>query len=517
MFNNTALDVFIGIVFIFLLYSLLATIMQEIIATRFAFRSKVLEKAILRMLEDGITNSPFAYADRIKGMLHIFGLKNLLEGKTVAPWFYAHPLIKYLGEDNYYSKPAYLDASNFSKVMLDLLKGFGQPESQAVQSIHNSIINGFIHKLPINISDTGTDKTNPVIKILDRQNLSLPAPSVLGSETVALNPNTALFLKSLWQDSGADINVFKTKLEEWFDDTMDRASGWYKKYTRIVLFVIGLVVAYTFNVDIIAIQRILSTNKAAREQMVQIAINNKDKLDPNKLLNDGIRLQSDSLLNATFKMVADDASKANNVLGLGRSWEDTCKICKDSLSSDLFKSKFELLDKENSKIRDSIKHLLAVLSNTNNEIGSLSNIKPRKKSVLNKINELKKVALADTSLLKNYQAKKNPEYDRMSLLQNRCAFIQSARKDKWYLYSPNQSGGWTTFFGWLITALAITLGAPFWFDLLSKLISLRGTGSKIASTGDDLNNKKNTPVKAASPANPVNINVNPNPGDQAVG
>ena len=30
--------------------------------------------------------------------------------------------------------------------------------------------------------------------------------------------------------------------------------------------------------------------------------------------------------------------------------------------------------------------------------------------------------------------------------------------------------------GWLITALAISLGAPFWFDLLTKLVNIRGTG-----------------------------------------
>ena len=67
MFNSTALDVVIGLVFIYLLYSLLASIIQEIIATQLAFRSKVLEKAILRMLEDGKTTGRFPYLDRIKG------------------------------------------------------------------------------------------------------------------------------------------------------------------------------------------------------------------------------------------------------------------------------------------------------------------------------------------------------------------------------------------------------------------------------------------------------------------
>nr|WP_269839556.1 hypothetical protein [Paucibacter sp. M5-1]MCZ7881976.1 hypothetical protein [Paucibacter sp. M5-1] len=36
--------------------------------------------------------------------------------------------------------------------------------------------------------------------------------------------------------------------------------------------------------------------------------------------------------------------------------------------------------------------------------------------------------------------------------------------------------------GWLITAFAATLGAPFWFDMLSKLMKLRGSGSNPDAT-----------------------------------
>jgi hypothetical protein len=32
--------------------------------------------------------------------------------------------------------------------------------------------------------------------------------------------------------------------------------------------------------------------------------------------------------------------------------------------------------------------------------------------------------------------------------------------------------------GWLITGLAVSLGAPFWFDVLTKFMTLRGTGDK---------------------------------------
>ena len=31
--------------------------------------------------------------------------------------------------------------------------------------------------------------------------------------------------------------------------------------------------------------------------------------------------------------------------------------------------------------------------------------------------------------------------------------------------------------GWLMTAFAVTLGAPFWFDLLGKIVALRAAGN----------------------------------------
>jgi hypothetical protein len=43
------------------------------------------------------------------------------------------------------------------------------------------------------------------------------------------------------------------------------------------------------------------------------------------------------------------------------------------------------------------------------------------------------------------------------------------------------SGAWVLkVIGWLITGLAVALGAPFWFDLLNKLVNLRGAGPRPA-------------------------------------
>ena len=45
-------------------------------------------------------------------------------------------------------------------------------------------------------------------------------------------------------------------------------------------------------------------------------------------------------------------------------------------------------------------------------------------------------------------------------------------------------GGWVThLFRWLFTAAAVSLGAPFWFDLLSRVAKLRGTGRRPGGGG----------------------------------
>ena len=44
---------------------------------------------------------------------------------------------------------------------------------------------------------------------------------------------------------------------------------------------------------------------------------------------------------------------------------------------------------------------------------------------------------------------------------------------------PNGVLSWfKTVLGWLITIAAVSLGAPFWFDLLGKVANLRGSGGQ---------------------------------------
>jgi len=189
MFNNIALDVVIGLLFIFLLYSLLATIVQEIVATQLAFRAKVLEKAILRMLEDGKTTTRFPLLDRIKGFIEIIITTNRLKDKRFATAFYTHPLIKYLAEDNYHSKPAYLHASNFSKIIIDLLHGVDADITTAdLSKIKDSIIN---RKLNL-IVKPGMDDANPANQALIQQ-----TRKAVVADPPVINRETQLFLLSV--------------------------------------------------------------------------------------------------------------------------------------------------------------------------------------------------------------------------------------------------------------------------------------------------------------------------------
>ncbi|HEY5917548.1 MAG TPA: hypothetical protein VIU13_09115, partial [Chryseolinea sp.] len=52
MIDNVALDVVIGLVFIYLLYSLFATVIMEIISSTFGLRARNLSYALRRMLMD---------------------------------------------------------------------------------------------------------------------------------------------------------------------------------------------------------------------------------------------------------------------------------------------------------------------------------------------------------------------------------------------------------------------------------------------------------------------------------
>jgi hypothetical protein len=65
----------------------------------------------------------------------------------------------------------------------------------------------------------------------------------------------------------------------------------------------------------------------------------------------------------------------------------------------------------------------------------------------------------------------------------------------------------TTLSGWLLTILAVTLGAPFWFDTLGRLSRLRSSGkpeTPLPATGSG---KPNERIVTATPPATLTVQV----------
>lgn len=333
MFDSIAFNVVISLVFIYSLYSLLVTTLNEIIASFFKLRSKTLEKGIKRMLTD-----------------------NGEKVNVIVDKFYKQPLIKYLGEDNT-KKPSYLSSKSFSAALVHLCNDLaaGAPDTQAQLW-------------------TGIEEIKKV------------------------NPQTGRFLETLYNDASGDIIKFKELSETWFNETMDRATGWYKKQTQRITFLVAFFVALLINVDTIGIVKNLSANPKLASEVVEMAdkyqkLKNENRAtaidtattdDINEYLNNKVK---------ELKTNESNIQNANAILGLG--WA----IPKDTIHS--------AANSKTQKTRPSYK-------------------------LVEKSNECKLSYICVEALPKSIV-------------------------------------------GLLLTTLAISLGAPFWFDLLSKLMQLRGS------------------------------------------
>lgn len=438
MFNSVVLDVFIGLIFVYLLYSLLATILQEIVARWFNLRSRMLQMAMRRMLEDDNKYSQFSLVNAViemyYGMVRFFN-PHYKSKSELTKTFFNYPTIKYLAQSSWQSKPAYLDPSGFSQTLIYMLRGDNY--------------NG----------------TNPQMTFIQKS-LFVEKRILIGSAFVDIDDETLAFLQKLFYDSANDIDKFKSLLEKWFNDTMDRTSGWYKKQTRVLLFIIGFFLAYNFNVDTIAIYKLLAKDKTARQNLVTLAINNKDKYEAlvtniDKKAKDSSITVSDSDLIKARKVVDEDINQANMIAAIGRRDKDSCKVC-DSLKLKLGEAK-KIYQNESQKLK---RYFVAL----NTKPGKVDSLKLTK--TLDSIN---RIAHNDSLQFEQKIAYYNKTFT--------CAGNP-------YQNPKNQ------LLGWLITALALSLGSTFWFDLLNRFIQLRGTGPKPQS---DASNSTPDPSAGGSP------------------
>ena len=140
--------------------------------------------------------------------------------------FYEHPLIGSLATKG--KKPSYIPSRTFALTLLDIVSPLTPGSDRTVEDLKAGI-----EKLP-------------------------------GSLRVTF--------RVLLDEAGHDIEQFKTQLEIWFNSTMERVSGWYKRKTQAVQLALALFIVVLGNVDSVRITRSLAgVNSPLRDSVKEAA------------------------------------------------------------------------------------------------------------------------------------------------------------------------------------------------------------------------------------------------------
>jgi len=190
-------------------------------------------------------------------------------------------LIKNYGSSRFFPIPSYIPTHNFSTVIIDVLKQDFDTKLPEIAQFKFSLSSttDSLETVSQNLKNAGD-----VIKIKElftyyghhyAENEAAPPLSMLDKETLQI-------LQMHLRNSIFVLELFTHQIEAWFDDSMNRVSGWYKRQSQLILFILGFTIAMIFNVDTLEITNKLSTDKDARGKLVQIAVQAVDqyKNDP---------------------------------------------------------------------------------------------------------------------------------------------------------------------------------------------------------------------------------------------
>ena len=223
MFNSDTLEVAIGMAFLFLTMSLICTAIQEWIEGVMKWRAMDLERGLRVLLDD--EHGQFTqrlYAHPL--------ITSLYQGRYDAAKLWRSPLTPGLGAKHMRlharrQLPSYMPAERFVDALLDLVARGDAPTTEAVP--------------------------------LSAQTLRAQLPGLA-------SPHLQRVLQWALDRSGDDLDAARQHLSHWFDGTMDRASGWYKRRTQAVLFTLGLVAAVALNIDALHVMNRLLADSASR-------------------------------------------------------------------------------------------------------------------------------------------------------------------------------------------------------------------------------------------------------------
>ena len=137
------------------------------------------------------------------------GIVQLLHGDLFAEQFYAHPLIRALVKDG--EHPPYLPARTFARAVMDIAT-------------------------PLHAGSITFEQLEEGIK-------ALPDSGARAS------------LLAVMQSAGGRLEDAQRAIEGWYNDGMDRVSGWYRSRTQLWTALVAAAITIAANADTIRIQR----------------------------------------------------------------------------------------------------------------------------------------------------------------------------------------------------------------------------------------------------------------------
>jgi hypothetical protein len=225
MGTNAALDVAIALILMYLVLSLIVTVVNEAVATAVDLRALNLKGAIADLIDDPV-------------------LKNS---------FYDHGLIAGINAATAGTQ------SRFSRCIAYLYQWL-TGASNISDGGHVSYLSGQTFALAVLGS---VDTTKPLPTFDDIRNAVEHLPDT--------NVRDALLAQLV--TANGDLQKLRDNVATWFDRSMDRVSGVYKRHLKQISFVIGLLLVLAANADTVKVAGSLWTDASLRAGMVQTASN----------------------------------------------------------------------------------------------------------------------------------------------------------------------------------------------------------------------------------------------------
>ena len=228
-----ALDVAIGLVFLYMVLALVCSTINESFSTIVGLRARFLQLGILNLLSasSGTTKAGVETTKRFYGHPLVQGL--------IRPGSGPDPSLDPTDSGRWWRKPpypSYLPSRTFVAALTDIAR-----EAEA--------------KL---------DQVDAEEAAAARARIEGAAEGLERSLAAVPNERLSEAMLALYRSTGNNAAQFQHAAEQWFDDAMERVSGWYKRRVQLILFVIAAAVICLLNADSLTAARVLWRDDATR-------------------------------------------------------------------------------------------------------------------------------------------------------------------------------------------------------------------------------------------------------------